>query len=75
MQATSIITSSEQARPFRKARRSSFSTVLDLVRMLVRKMVERRNRNALLGLSDDQLKDIGLSRGQNGSDVHIYSRY
>jgi uncharacterized protein YjiS (DUF1127 family) len=43
--------------------------------MLVRKIVERRNRNALLGLSDDQLKDIGLSRGQNGSDVHIYSRY
>ncbi|MDR6903217.1 DUF1127 domain-containing protein [Rhizobium miluonense] len=75
MQATSIITSSEQASTFRKTRPASFSTLLDLVRMLVRKMVERRNRNALLGLSDDQLKDIGLSRGQNGSDVHIYSRY
>ncbi|GAC1045891.1 DUF1127 domain-containing protein [Rhizobium sp. No.120] len=75
MQATSIITSSAQARAFRKARRSSFSPLLDLVRMLARKMAERRNRNALLELSDDQLKDIGLSRGQNGSDVHIYSRY
>ena len=75
MQATSIITSSEQSRAFRKARRSSFSPFLDLVRMLARKMTERRNRNALLELSDDQLKDIGLSRGQNGSDVHIYSRY
>ncbi|AGB74808.1 MULTISPECIES: DUF1127 domain-containing protein [Rhizobium] len=75
MQATSIITSSAQARAFRQTRRASFSTLLDLVRLLIRKMVERRNRNALLGLSDDQLKDIGLSRGQNGSDVHIYSRY
>lgn len=75
MQTTSIITSSVQACAFRKPRRSPFSTSLNLVRMLVRKIVERRNRNALLGLSDDQLKDIGLSRGQNGSDVHIYSRY
>ncbi|WP_455872644.1 DUF1127 domain-containing protein [Rhizobium yanglingense] len=38
-------------------------------------MAERRNRNALLELSDDQLKDIGLSRGQTESDVHVYSRY
>lgn len=75
MQATSIITSSEQVHAFRKIRRSFFSSLLDLARTVVRKMVECRNRNALLGLSDDQLKDIGLSRGQNGSDVHIYSRY
>jgi uncharacterized protein YjiS (DUF1127 family) len=33
------------------------------------RMAERRNRNALLELSDDQLKDIGLSRGQTESDV------
>jgi uncharacterized protein YjiS (DUF1127 family) len=42
---------------------------------MARKMAERRNRNALLDLSDDQLKDIGLSRGQTESDVHIYCRY
>jgi uncharacterized protein YjiS (DUF1127 family) len=42
---------------------------------VARKMAERRNRNCLLELSDDQLKDIGLSRGQTESDVHIYSRY
>ncbi|MBB3647120.1 uncharacterized protein YjiS (DUF1127 family) [Rhizobium sp. BK619] len=45
------------------------------VRWLARKIVERRNRNALMELSDDQLKDIGLSRGQTESDVHVYSRY
>ncbi|SCW29514.1 Uncharacterized conserved protein YjiS, DUF1127 family [Rhizobium mongolense subsp. loessense] len=44
-------------------------------RWMARKMAERRNRNALLELSDDQLKDIGLSRGQTESDVHVYSRY
>ncbi|MDF0698854.1 DUF1127 domain-containing protein [Rhizobium sp. MC63] len=45
------------------------------VRWLARKVGERRNRNALMELSDDQLKDIGLSRGQTESDVHVYSRY
>ena len=45
------------------------------VRWLARKISERRNRNALMELSDDQLKDIGLSRGQTESDVHVYSRY
>ncbi|KPH10507.1 uncharacterized protein YjiS (DUF1127 family) [Rhizobium leguminosarum] len=45
------------------------------VRWLARKIGERRNRNALMELSDDQLKDIGLSRGQTESDVHVYSRY
>ena len=45
------------------------------VHWLARKISERRNRNALMELSDDQLKDIGLSRGQTESDVHVYSRY
>jgi len=45
------------------------------VRWLARKISERRKRNALMELSDDQLKDIGLSRGQTESDVHVYSRY
>ncbi|WP_163883535.1 DUF1127 domain-containing protein [Rhizobium laguerreae] len=44
-------------------------------RWLARKINERRNRNALMELSDEQLKDIGLSRGQTESDVHVYSRY
>jgi uncharacterized protein YjiS (DUF1127 family) len=49
--------------------------MIGLARLFLGKMAERRNRNALLELSDDQLKDIGLSRGQSGSDVHVYSRY
>ncbi|MDR9785529.1 DUF1127 domain-containing protein [Rhizobium redzepovicii] len=48
---------------------------ITVVRWLARKIGERRNRNALMELSDDQLKDIGLSRGQTESDVHVYSRY
>lgn len=42
---------------------------------LAAKLQARRNRNALLELSDDQLKDIGLSRGQSYSHEHIYTRY
>ncbi|MEZ2128180.1 DUF1127 domain-containing protein [Sinorhizobium sp. CB9] len=42
---------------------------------LAAKLQARRNRNALLALSDDQLKDIGLSRGQSFSHEHIYTRY
>jgi uncharacterized protein YjiS (DUF1127 family) len=42
---------------------------------LATKLQARRNRNALLELSDDQLKDIGLSRGQSYSHEHIYTRY
>lgn len=42
---------------------------------LAAKLQARRNRNALLELSDDQLKDIGLSRGQAYSHEHIYTRY
>ena len=42
---------------------------------LARRLQARRNRNALLELSDDQLKDIGLSRGQAYSDEAVYSRY
>lgn len=75
MQIATIIVPSQRIRASRKARRKPLSVVVDLVRLLARKMVERKNRNALMELSDDQLKDIGLSRGQNGSDVHVYSRY
>ena len=49
--------------------------VITAARWLARKINERRNLNALMELSDEQLKDIGLSRGQTESDVHVYSRY
>ncbi|WP_349959794.1 DUF1127 domain-containing protein [Rhizobium sp. ZPR3] len=75
MQAANILLSSERVRSHYKARRAPLSALLSLVHLLACKIAERRNRNALLELSDDQLKDIGLSRGQNGSDVHVYSRY
>ncbi len=42
---------------------------------MARKLAERRSRSAVMELSDDQLKDIGLSRGQIESDVHISSHY
>ena len=42
---------------------------------VARKIAERRNRSAVMELSDDQLKDIGLSRGQIESDVHISGHY
>ena len=44
-------------------------------RLIGRKLAERRSRSAVMELSDDQLKDIGLSRGQIESDVHISSHY
>ncbi|WP_168879548.1 DUF1127 domain-containing protein [Rhizobium sp. P28RR-XV] len=75
MQVANITILSECSHAVRKVQRKPASVFVDLMRILARKMAERRNRNALLELSDDQLKDIGLSRGQAGSDVHIYSRY
>ncbi|ARO29405.1 hypothetical protein NXC14_CH01422 [Rhizobium sp. NXC14] len=51
------------------------SAAATAVRWLGRKISEWRNYNALMELSDDQLKDVGLSRGQTESDVHVYSRY
>jgi uncharacterized protein YjiS (DUF1127 family) len=52
-----------------------FLAAIAAARLLADTIKERRNRNALMELSDDQLKDIGLSRGQTESDVHVYSRY
>ncbi len=75
MQPANTLTSSTGVRCHNNARRVPLSLLLDLAHLLAHKMAERRNRSALLELSDDQLKDIGLSRGQNGSDVHVYSRY
>ncbi|OCJ07642.1 hypothetical protein A6U86_08175 [Rhizobium sp. AC27/96] len=75
MQTPSIAIQSARVRTSSRSRRTSFSVLMGTMRLLTRKLAERRNRNALMELSDDQLKDIGLSRGQSGSDVHIYSRY
>ncbi|KAA1180441.1 DUF1127 domain-containing protein [Rhizobium tropici] len=75
MQVANITIFTERSCAVRKARHTPLSVFIDMVRLLARKIAERRNRNALLELSDDQLKDIGLSRGQAGSDVHVYSRY
>lgn len=75
MQAANILTSSECVGIQHNARCSLLSLLLDLLQLFAQKMAERRNRTALMELSDAQLKDIGLSRGQNGSDVHVYSRY
>ncbi|ANP84855.1 DUF1127 domain-containing protein [Rhizobium leguminosarum] len=62
-------------RSSRLTRPGLFLAIITAARWLARKINERRNRNALMELSDEQLKDIGLSRGQTESDVHVYSRY
>jgi uncharacterized protein YjiS (DUF1127 family) len=63
------------------ARRSPETAAFRLVaalasfyRWAARKLRERRNLNAMMELSDEQLKDIGLSRYQTESDVHVYCR-
>lgn len=62
-------------RSSRHTRPGLFLAVITAARWLAGKVSERRNLNALMELSDEQLKDIGLSRGQTQSDVHVYSRY
>lgn len=41
---------------------------------IVRKIRQRSNRLALLELTDDQLKDIGVSRGGAYGDISRYRR-
>ncbi|KRB50227.1 hypothetical protein ASE04_16840 [Rhizobium sp. Root708] len=48
--------------------------IRSLYRWTAHKLRERRNLNSMLELSDEQLKDIGLSRYQTESDVHVYCR-
>jgi len=47
---------------------------LSTYRWMACKLRDRRNLNAVMELSDEQLKDIGLSRYQTESDVHVYCR-
>lgn len=58
----------------RTARSRLGTALLSFYRWTARKLRERRNLNAVMELSDAQLKDIGLSRYQTESDVHVYSR-
>ncbi|MDC9809724.1 MULTISPECIES: DUF1127 domain-containing protein [Rhizobium] len=69
MQSSNVTISARNMRP------GLFLAIVTAARRLARKIAERRNCNALMELSDEQLKDIGLSRGQTESDVHVYSRY
>ncbi|KEC76184.1 UNVERIFIED_ORG: uncharacterized protein YjiS (DUF1127 family) [Rhizobium esperanzae] len=75
MHSSNITIPARNMRSSRPMRPGLLPAPIAAVRSLARKIGERRNRNALMELSDDQLKDIGLSRGQTESDVHVYSRY
>ncbi|MFW8645676.1 hypothetical protein ACOJBO_39320 [Rhizobium beringeri] len=59
----------------RNMRPSLFFAIVTAAQWLARKMNERRNCNALMELSDEQLKGYRPFRGQTESDVHVYSRY
>ena len=50
-------------------RRTMLAQCVAVARWLGRQMEKRRSRLALLEMSDEQLKDIGLSRGQ------VYSEF
>jgi len=68
--STTLISGRQQ----RKAQSRLPATLVSFYRWTARKLRERRNLNAVMELSDAQLKDIGLSRYQTESDVHIYCR-
>lgn len=75
MRGSSLTVYSETTRRTEIRQSGLPAKLLDGLRWLARKIAERRNRSAVMELSDDQLKDIGLSRGQIESDVHISSHY
>ncbi|RWX09630.1 DUF1127 domain-containing protein [Rhizobium hidalgonense] len=74
MHSSNFTIPASSTRSSRAMRPGLLHATVTAVRWLARKIDERRNCNALMELSDAQLKDIGLSRGQTESDVHIYSR-
>ena len=74
MSNTILTVLSGEGRPHNKALLRLASALTAGAIWLARKVKARRNRNALLELSDDQLKDIGLSRSQAYSDTHVYIR-
>ncbi|MBY3086409.1 DUF1127 domain-containing protein [Rhizobium laguerreae] len=75
MQSPNFTIPARNIRSSRLTRPGLFLAAIRSARWLAGKINERRNRNVLMELSDEQLKDIGLSRGQTESDVHVYSRY
>ncbi|CAN7270968.1 DUF1127 domain-containing protein [Rhizobium leguminosarum] len=75
MHSSNFTMPARNIRSSRSIRPGLFLAIITAAHWLARKVSERRNLNALMELSDEQLKDIGLSRGQTESDVHVYSRY
>ncbi|MBB3612574.1 DUF1127 domain-containing protein [Rhizobium sp. BK602] len=72
------MTTNAIATSFRRSEQTAYPLLRRLLAIsiwIAAKLKARSNRNALLELSDDQLKDIGLSRGQAYSHDHIYTRY
>jgi len=75
MRGSSLTLYSQMSRRTETRQSRLFASLINGFRWAARKLAERRNRSAVMELSDDQLKDIGLSRGQIESDVHISSHY
>jgi len=75
MRGSSLTAYSQTTRRTEIRQSRLLAKLLDGLRWVACKIAERRNRSAVMELSDDQLKDIGLSRGQIESDVHISSHY
>lgn len=74
MHGSTTLASGCNGHPPRTALSRLGTALLSFYRWIARKLRERRNLNAVMELTDAQLKDIGLSRYQTESDVHIYSR-
>ena len=74
MHGSTTLISGRNGYLLRTARSRLGTALLSFYRWTARKLRERRNLNAVMELSDAQLKDIGLSRYQTESDVHVYSR-
>ncbi|QFY59557.1 DUF1127 domain-containing protein [Rhizobium grahamii] len=72
MHGSTTILATESRRSAKPSR--LLTALLSFYRWTARKLRERHNLNAVMELSDEQLKDIGLSRYQTESDVHLYCR-
>ena len=75
MRGSSLTVYAETTRRTETRQSRLLASLVTGFRLIARKLAERRSRSAVMELSDDQLKDIGLSRGQIESDVHISSHY
>ncbi len=75
MRGSSLTVYSQTTRRTEIRQSRLLAKLLDGLRWLARKIAERRSRSAVMELSDDQLKDIGLSAARSESDVHISSHH